>query len=140
MTGWLTTITTPIKDLKDNKDLNDTKMDYSSEKNLKKGQASATDELSKSLSMIGIPLKPPNNSRIDGKCTFGQHFAAAISLCKTLSIRIGGWPAAKFCPNSIHLLLYRYLVVDVFNSIDIFKLVIYFLNIIKFLDNTANSD
>jgi hypothetical protein len=27
-----------------------------------------------------ISLKPPNNSRIDGKCSFGQRFAAAIPL------------------------------------------------------------
>jgi hypothetical protein len=43
-----------------------------------------------SLSITRISLKPPNNSRIDGKCSFGQRFAAAIPLCKTVSVQIGG--------------------------------------------------
>jgi hypothetical protein len=53
---------------------------------LSKCQMFPTDELSRSLSIIRISFKPPNNSRIDGKCSFGQRFAAAIPLCAKLCI------------------------------------------------------
>ena len=59
-------------------------------KTLSKCKICPTNELSRSLSITRISLKPPTNSRIDGKCSLGQRFAAAIPLCKTVSVQIGG--------------------------------------------------
>jgi hypothetical protein len=55
-----------------------------------------------------ISLKPPNNSRVDGKCSFGQRFAAAIPPEQDfVCTNRGDGLRRNFVQTSLYLHIYR---------------------------------